>query len=130
MLYLDTSALAKLVTLEAETERLRAYLDANANVIRFASALAHAELLRAAHQLGDEAVATAREVLARIELVDVSRELLEHAGTLATGHRLRTLDALHVATATVAGDRLAALVTYDARMAQAAAALGLPVERP
>ena len=130
MLYLDASALAKLVTREAETERLRAYLAARANAIRFASALAHAELLRAAHQLGDEAVATAREVLARIELVDVSRELLEHAGTLAAGHRLRTLDAIHVATATVAGDRLEALVTYDLRMAQAAAALGLPVERP
>ena len=130
MYYLDTSALAKLVTQEAETDRLRAYLDARANAIRFASALAHAELLRAAHQLGDEAVATAREVLARIELVDVSRELLEHAGTLAAGHRLRTLDAIHVATATVAGDRLEALVTYDLRIAQAAAALGLPVERP
>ena len=119
-----------LVTREAETDRLRAYLAARANAIRFASALAHAELLRAAHQIGDEAVATAREVLARIELVDVSRELLEHAGTLAAGHRLRTLDALHVATATVAGDRLEALVTYDPRMAEAAAALGLPVERP
>jgi predicted nucleic acid-binding protein len=130
MLYLDTSALAKLVTREAETERLRAYLAARANAIRFASAVAHAELLRAAHQLGDEAVATAREVLARIELVDVSRELLEHAGTLAAGHRLRTLDAIHVATAAVAGDRLEALVTYDPRMAEAAAALGLPVERP
>ena len=130
MLYLDSSALAKLVTREAETDRLRAYLDARANAIRFASALAHAELLRAAHQLGDEAVATAREVLARIELVDVSRELLEHAGTLAACHRLRTLDAIHVATASVAGDRLEAVVTYGSRMAEAAAALGLPVERP
>lgn len=130
MLHLDPSALAKLVTQEAETDRLRAYLAARADSIRFASALAHAELLRAAHHLGDEAVATAREVLARVELVDVTRELLEHAGTLAAGHRLRTLDALHVATAAVAGDRLEALVTYDLRMAEAAAALGLPVERP
>jgi uncharacterized protein len=130
MLYLDTPSLAKLVTLEAETERLRAYLAARPSAIRFASALAHAELLRAAHLVGDEAVATAREVLARLDLVDVSRELLERAGTLAGGQRLRTLDAIHVATASVAGDRLEALVTYDERMAQAAAAIGLPVERP
>jgi uncharacterized protein len=130
MLYLDTSALAKLVTLEAETNGLRAYLDARASSIRFASALAHAELLRAAHLVGDDAVATAREVLARLDLVDVSRELLERAGTLAAGQRLRTLDAIHVATASVAGDRLEALVTYDARMAQAAAALGLPIATP
>lgn len=130
MLYLDTSALAKLVTLEAETDRLRAYLDARASSIRFASALAHAELLRAAHLVGDDAVATAREVLARLDLVDVSRELLEHAGTLASGQRMRTLDAIHVATASVAGDRLEALVTYDTRVAQAAAALGLPVVTP
>jgi len=130
MLYLDTSALAKLVTLEPETERLRAYLAARPNAIRFVSALAHAELLRAAHPVGDEAVAIAREVLARLDLVDVSRELLEHAGTLAGDQRLRTLDAIHVATANVAGDRLEALVTYDARTAQAAAAIGLPVARP
>jgi len=130
MLYLDTSALAKLVTREPETDRLHAYLAARANAIRFSSALAHAELLRAAHVAGDDAVATAREVLARLDLVDVSRELLEHAGTVAAGQRLRTLDAIHVATASVAGDRLEALVTYDVRMAHAAAAMGLPIERP
>jgi len=130
MLYLDTSALAMLVTREPETERLRAFLAARPNAIRFASALAHAELLRAAHLVGDEAVATAREILARLDLVDVSRALLEHAGTLAGDQRLRTLDAIHVATANVAGDRLEALVTYDARTAQAAAAIGLPVARP
>ncbi len=125
-----SSALAKLVTLEEETERLRVYLAARASAIRFASVLAHAELLRAAHLVGDQAVATAREVLARLDLVDVSRELLERAGTLAGDQRLRTLDAIHVATASVAGDRLEALVTYDMRMAQAAAAIGLPVQRP
>jgi uncharacterized protein len=130
MLYLDTSAIARLVTQEAEAERLRTFLAERPNAIRFASALAHAELLRAAHHVGDEAVATAREVLARLELVDVSRELLDHAGTLAAGQRLRTLDAIHVATASVAGDRLEAFVTYDPRTAQAAAAIGLPVARP
>lgn len=130
MLYLDTSALAKLVTLEPETERLRTFLSARPSAIRFASALAHAELLRAAHLVGDDAVATAREVLTRLDLVDVSRELLERAGTLAGGQHLRTLDAIHVATASVAGDRLEAFVTYDARMTQAAAAIGLPIERP
>ena len=117
MLYLDTFALAKLVTLEAETDRLRAYLEARASAIRFASA----ELLRAAHLVGDDAVATAREVLAHLDLVDVSRELLERAGTLAGSQRLRTLDAVHVATASVAGDRLEALVTYDEHIAQAGA---------
>jgi uncharacterized protein len=130
MLYLDTSALAKLVTQEAESDRLRAYFAARANAVHFASALAHTELLRAAQYLGDEAMTTAREVLARVDLVDVSRELLERAGTLAAGQRLRTLDAIHVVTAMVAGDRLEALVTYDLRMADAAAALRLPVARP
>ena len=130
MLYLDTSALAKLVTQEAESDRLRAYHAARANTVRVTSALAHAELLRAAHHLGDAAVRTARTVLARVELVDASLELLERAGTLAAGHRLRTLDAIHVATATVAGDRLEALITYDLRIAEAAAALTLPVARP
>lgn len=130
MLYLDTSTLAKLVTLEAKSDRLRAYLAARANGVRFSSALAHAELLRAAHHLGNAAVGTARAVLARVELVDVSLELLERVGTLAAGHHLRTLDAIQVVTATVAGDRLEALVTCDLRMADAAAALTLPIEQP
>ncbi len=73
---------------------------------------------------------TAREVLGRVDLVDVSRELLDRAGIVADGQRLRTLDAIHVASASVAGYRLEALVTYDVRIAQAAAAMGLPVARP
>jgi uncharacterized protein len=130
MLYLDTTALDKLVTRDADGDRLRALLDAHPDAILFASGLAHAELLRASHPAGDEAVEAAREVLARVALVDVSRELLERAGTLAGGERLRTLDAIHVATASVAGDRLQAFVTFDARQARAAAAIGLPVVRP
>jgi uncharacterized protein len=130
MLYLDTPALTKLVSGSADADRLRALLDDHPDAILFTSGLTHAELLRAAQPAGDEAVEAAREVLARVALVDVSRELLERAGTLAGGERLRTLDAIHVATASVAGDRLEGFVTYDPRLAGAAAAIGLPVVRP
>jgi predicted nucleic acid-binding protein len=45
-------------------------------------------------------------------------------------HALRTLDAIHVASAQVLGDSLDTLVTYDKRMLDVARAEGLPAEAP
>lgn len=127
MIYLDTSALAKLVAREAGTAELRAYLAQRAGVPRFSSALAHAELLRAARRHGPEATQKARHVLAELHLVDVTREVLEHAVTIEA---VRTLDAVHLATAAVAQERLEAVVTYDVRMQEAARAMGFQVVAP
>jgi predicted nucleic acid-binding protein len=68
-------------------------------------------------------------VLRRLDLVRLDDDLLEDAATLDAGI-LRSLDAIHLAAARVFGDDLRAVVTYDDRMAHAAAVLGLPVERP
>lgn len=128
MLYLDTSALAKLVVREAESTALRNLLAAKREP-RFSSALAHAELLRAARRFGAEAMTTARQVLAEVHLIDVTREVLENAGTIEAGV-LRTLDAVHLATAALVQERLEAVVTYDRRMQEAAHALGFEVVAP
>jgi uncharacterized protein len=130
MRYLDTSALVKLATLEPETPALRAHLARPPEVQHFASMLAHAELLRAVQPAGAEAVAAARRVLASVHLVDVTREILERAGTLRVPQLLRTLDAIHLATALVAQDRLEEIITYDHRLGAAAASLGLTVTAP
>lgn len=130
MLYLDASALVKLALVEPETERLRGYLSRHPDVPRFSSMLALAEVLRAVRPTGAKAVVTARRVLASCFLVDVTRSILEQAGMLEAGTPLRTLDAIHMATASTAEERLTAVVTYDARMAQAAEAMGFVVATP
>jgi len=62
-------------------------------------------------------------------LVEVTGDVLRTAETLVAAHPLRTLDAIHVASAQLFADRLAASVTFvsaDARQVAAAAAVGMP----
>ncbi len=127
-LYLDSSALVKLAVREPETPALRAYLSAH-DGRRVSSALARTELLRAVRQLGGEAIAAAREVLRRIDLIGIDDRVLESAGTLEP-RVPRTLDALHLATALALGDDLESIVTYDVRMAEGARLLGLVAVAP
>ena len=59
----------------------------------------------------------------------VDARVFDAAGTLP-GSSLRSLDALHLATAQQLGDDLAGVVTYDERQADAARALPLEVKAP
>jgi predicted nucleic acid-binding protein len=127
--YMDTSALVKLVVTEAETLALRSFLDRLPSDGRFTSAVARTELIRAISRLGPlEAVAHARRVLAKLDLVPLTSRLLDAAATIAPPD-LRTLDAIHLASARTAPE-LRAMVTYDKRLAQAAAAAGIAVVNP
>jgi hypothetical protein len=125
--YVDSSALVKLVVREPESSALRQYLRRRPPLV--ASALAQAEVTRAVLPLGAAALRQARKVLARIELVRVNSRVLTIAGTLEP-QALRTLDAIHLATASLFGESLARLVCYDERMASAAEALGWSVDTP
>ncbi len=127
-LYLDSSAFVKLVVEEAETAALRSFL-ANRDARRVSSALLRTESLRAVRHLGPEALATVREGLRRVDLIGMDDRILDAAGTLAP-QVLRTLDAIHLATALAVGDDLEAIVTYDERMIEAARLLGLPTATP
>jgi predicted nucleic acid-binding protein len=71
----------------------------------------------------------ARQVLRDVVYVDIGRDLMDQAGTLAPPV-LRSLDAVHLAVALSLGDDLDELVTYDVRMAAAATAHGIPVSSP
>lgn len=129
-LYFDSSALVKLVQVEAESESLRDYLRAHRADERVASELARVEVVRAVLSGGAPTVARARRELGRFILVKMNREILERAATLAPESLLRSLDAIHLATAQTVGNELRALVSYDARMLSAAAMLRLPTESP
>lgn len=127
-LYLDSSAFVKLAVEEPETAALRGFL-AKRRQRRVSSALLRTEALRAVRHLGAEALATVREGLRRVDLVGIDDRTLDAAGTLEP-RVLRTLDAIHIATAMALGDDLEAIVTYDDRMVEAARLLGLSTATP
>jgi len=127
-LYLDTSAFVKLAVEESETAALRQFL-ADRALRRVSSALLRTEALRAVRHLGPDALASVREALRRVDLVAIDDRILDAAGTHEP-RVLRTLDAIHLATAMAIGDDLDAIVTYDDRMVEAAGLLGLLVSAP
>lgn len=125
--YLDSSAIVKLVVAEPESAALRRYLRRRRPLV--SSALARAEVARALLPLGEPAVRRGGEILARLELIRISDRVLAAAGQLLPAE-LRTLDAIHLATAQQLGGDLARLVTYDERLHAAATASGLPAAAP
>ena len=127
MVYLDSSAIVKLIVTEAESRALRRYLRTEPQ--RASCALAKVEVVRAVRPHGSAATTRARQLLRRLDLVQLDDELLDCAATL-NGGVLRSLDAIHLAAAQALGDELAAIVTYDERMAAAAERLGLVVQAP
>ena len=129
VVYLDSSALVKLVVAEPESSALVEFLRGRPE--RVASAVALAEVPRALRRAGFRASERrrSREVMARIALVDVDRRILAAAAALDPPG-LRTLDAIHLATALVVREDLEALVTYDRRLAAAAERVHLEVSAP
>jgi hypothetical protein len=125
--YLDSSALVKLVVVESESAALRRFLRRHPR--RASSALARTEVVRAVRHLGARATTRARQVVQRIDLVRLDDALLDAAASLDESI-LRSLDAIHLASAQAMAAELEAIVTYDTRMAAGAEKLGLPVVAP
>jgi predicted nucleic acid-binding protein len=125
--YLDSSAIVKLAVREPESLALWRYLRRRQPLV--SSTLARTEVLRALLPAGDEAVARGRSVLQRLDLVRVNDRILGAAGVLLP-LELRSLDAIHLATARELGGELGALVTYDERMVAAAKQLGYRIVQP
>jgi len=125
--YLDSSAIVKLVVAEPQSSALRRYLRRKRPLI--SSALARTEVLRAVLGEGERGNARARVVLARLDLVRVNDRVLDAAGELLPAE-LRSLDAIHLATARQLGSDLGHVVTYDERMLHAARRLGLATATP
>lgn len=125
--YLDSSAIVKLVVAEPESAALRRYLRRRRPLV--SSALAKAEVARALLPLGEPAVRRGQEVVGRLELIRISDRILAGAGQLRPAE-LRTLDAIHLATAQQLGGHLARIVTYDERLRAAATGAGCAVAAP
>jgi predicted nucleic acid-binding protein len=131
LFYTDSSALVKLVRTENHSPALRAFIG-TADLVSSESALT--EVTRALRRgvprgrLLDRLITNAGLLLDEIGLVPLDRAILLAAGAFAEPN-LRTLDAVHVATALDAAT-IDAFVTYDGRQAAVARLAGLRVVAP
>lgn len=125
--YLDSSAIVKLAVREPESAALRRFLRRRHPLIT--SALARTEVARALLPFGAAAVARGEDVLSRLDVVRINDRLLRQAGGLLPAE-LRSLDAIHLASAVALGPDLARICTYDERMASAATGMGMAVVAP
>jgi hypothetical protein len=128
ILYVETSAAAKLIIEESESSRLAAHLDraVDQDDGLLSSMLLETELRRLAVRTG-VAQAVVTRLLERFDLLEIDRSLYREAGLLPGPH-LRSLDAIHVAAALRANADV--MVTYDLRQADAADSVGLSVQTP
>jgi predicted nucleic acid-binding protein len=123
---LDSSAFVKLVLPEPETPALHAALQGVSRLV--ASEILEVEVLRATRRGGGD-TAVARAQLAAVRLLPLNGAIRVVASDL-NPHTVRSLDAIHLATALSLGDRLDLLFTYDEHMVSAAGEAGLDVEAP
>jgi predicted nucleic acid-binding protein len=131
VIYLDSCALVKLVAPAPETAALERYLRGHADQRHVASALVRTEVRRALRRAEATAkqLATAEKLLGAVITIAIRDELLDAAGALPEPG-LRSLDAIHLATAQTLGPALSAFVTYDRRLLNAVDRANLPTAAP
>jgi predicted nucleic acid-binding protein len=129
VIYLDTSAMVKLVAAERESAELIEWLNGRADEASATSAIGHIELVRAARRIGHTAVLAAQRIADSIDTLLLTDSIAAMARTIGRPE-LRTLDAIHLATAVVHRSRISAFCAYDVRLLAAAGAEELPVTAP
>lgn len=117
----------KLILQEQESQALDDYLERWPD--RTSSALLQVEALRAARPHGSDSVEAAVQRLEHVALITIDSAILQEAASIGP-QGLRSLDAIHLATARQLGGDLDVLITYDQRLARAAADLGMRVASP
>ena len=124
--YIDPSALVKLVLAEPESLEMERWYVESERVST--SLIGIIETRRAVARRPHDPIHLDR-VVSGIEVIGINVRLGERAATIGPAD-VRTLDAIHLATAMSIGSALTSFVTYDDRLAAAARALGLPVVSP
>jgi predicted nucleic acid-binding protein len=125
--YLDASALVKLVAPEAESDAMASFVAEHRS--QSTSFVGLVEVRRAAVRRPGVTEARVGDVLMRVVGIAFDPDVAAAAATIGPPS-LRTLDAIHLASAAALGSDLEAFVTYDRRLAEAARALGMPVASP
>ncbi|MCO6004682.1 type II toxin-antitoxin system VapC family toxin [Actinoallomurus purpureus] len=127
MIYLDASALITLIAGRSHVRELRNFLSGRPAVPMGTSTIGFVETVRTLDRVGDFPHVM-QELTRDFTEILVTDEVRDAAALLPLG--IRTLDAIHVASAQIIGDALEVLVTYDKRMLEIARSVGLPAEAP
>ncbi|HEY6501161.1 MAG TPA: type II toxin-antitoxin system VapC family toxin [Streptosporangiaceae bacterium] len=127
--YADTSAVIKLLAEEKHSIALAAFYDEHTDAEWVSSALLKIELTRAVTRVMPVLMPDARDLLRAFSYVSIDDDIVE-AAMNEPDRGLRSLDAIHLATARIFGDELDALVSYDDRLLRAAGEAGLPTASP
>ncbi len=128
MIYLDSSAVVKLVHEESESGGLELWLSGDERPL-VTSALTEIEVERALRRSDPDALPLLPEIIDGLYRFDIDVAVRQVAARLAEP-TLRTLDAVHLATALEFGAELEAFVCYDRRLLAAATAQMIPVTSP
>jgi uncharacterized protein len=129
VIYLDSSALLKLLYDERGSAALETWLAARAGRPVVSSELAKVEVMRACRRVNADALAEARALLAGLDLIPLTSDVLDEAAVVGDT-LLRSLDAIHLASALSIRTDLSAFIAYDDRLTMAASAAGLEPLRP
>lgn len=129
MIYLDSSALLKLLVEEPESALLERWVSQHATTPMISSELARLEVVRAVRRLDSELIGPAQLLVAQVDLRPVTSAVLSGAAEVGRAN-LGSLDAIHLVSALSLGSDLVAVLAYDRRLVSAAKTLGLPVQQP
>jgi predicted nucleic acid-binding protein len=129
MIYLDSSALLKLLFEESESAALALWISEQAGKPLVSSELARVEVIRAARRLDPDVVPAARVLMSQLDLIPLTGGVIDEAGDVGEP-LLRTLAAIHLTSALSIQTHLTALVAYDNRLVAAAKAVGIESIRP
>lgn len=129
MIYLDSSALLKLLHEETESTPLERWLLARGGTPLVSSELARVEVIRACRRVNADSLPEARALLDALDLIPLNSGVVNEAAEVG-GSTLRSLDAIHLASALSIRTDLSAFIAYDRRLPDAATAAGLDLVRP
>jgi predicted nucleic acid-binding protein len=127
--YVDTSAVLKLLAEESHSKAFAAFYDSNTSSSWVSSTLLRVEVMRAVTRVMPAMVPDARDLLLAFDYVSMDDDVVD-AAMIEPDRMLRSLDAIHLATARILGNELDALITYDDRLMSAAKDAGLTLESP
>lgn len=128
LVYADTSALVKLILPEVESEALADWRK-TMEVRIVTSELTRAELMRAVRRIAPQASPSVTELFETIAFISLDYSVYDEAAVIPP-LELRSLDAIHLTAARLVGSQLDGMLTYDARLAEAAQAIGLRAFSP
>jgi predicted nucleic acid-binding protein len=129
LFYVDTSAVLKLLVEQSHSKAFAAFYDSNTSSSWVSSTLLRVEVMRAVTRVMPAMIPDARDLLLAFDYVTMDNDVVD-AAMIEPDRMLRSLDAIHLASARILGAELDALITYDDRLMSAAGDAGMTVESP